>query len=129
MLQPLRFTRSSLLWAEEEPIDRDQDGLLEALTIRLQPDLLYSGQYEVSIQVADREGRSVTRVEDQRLWSLADPIVITIPGKQLINGKHEGPYQVSELRVTKPRDDNTFFRFTDLYRTQPYQPTQFERAE
>lgn len=129
MLQPLRFTRSSLLWAEEEPIDRDQDGLLEALTIRLQPDLLYSGQYEVSIQVADREGRSVTRVEDQRLWSLADPIVITIPGKQLINGKHEGPYQVSELRVTKPRDDNTFFRFTDLYRTQAYQPTQFERAE
>jgi len=79
--------------------------------------------------VVDQEGRTVTRIEDQRLWSLADPIVITIPGEQLINGKHEGPYQVSELRVTRPRDDNTFFRFTDLYRTQTHQSAQFELSE
>ena len=128
-LQPARFARVSLLWAEEELIDRDQDGLFEALIIRLQPDLLYSGQYEFDIQVADHQSRSITGIKEQRLWSLADPIVITISGAQIINGKHVGPYQVSELRVTKQRDDNTFFRFTDIYHTQTYQLVQFEMAE
>ncbi|NJM39533.1 MAG: hypothetical protein HC853_01545 [Anaerolineae bacterium] len=123
----------NIVSATHRLVDSNNNGLANSLEIVVQPQGLTPGYYQVSGDLVDENGTTISLYDDSPLLTADQPLTFTFPGGDIVHAFVSGPYRLTNLVIARynyggdPKANLLPVSFfDDVHTTEAYSPTQFE---
>ncbi|QDO88399.1 hypothetical protein FNH13_08625 [Ornithinimicrobium ciconiae] len=114
----------------DQGVDTNANELYDQLQVSLQVDVEAAGTYRVFGELTDSDGNSQTSSTVVDLPAGSSPVAFTFDGATIYDAGVDGPYTLSELRITEESDLALMpvTHLTDVHTTSAYGFGEFEHS-